>query len=295
VVTPAARRSATSWARERFDVSVRRACEVLQMAESSYRYKARRQELEGLRERMVAIAGERPRFGYRRLHLLLAREGWEVNHKRIERLYREERLAVRRKRRKRVAASLRRPQTLPLRVDERWSIDFMADSLATGRGFRTLNIVDDFTRECVAIEVDTALSGERVARVLDRLLETRGKPTALVMDNGPEFSSRALDAWAYRRGVELRFIRPGKPIENCFVESFNGKFRDECLNQHWFTDLADARRSIEAWRLDYNEVRPHSSLGGLAPKQFSEAALRSRSGTSAPLQKEALNSLDLTF
>lgn len=275
MVTPAARRFAASWTCERFDVSVRRACGVLQMAESTYRYKAQRQELKGLRERMTEIAGQRPRFGYRRLHLLLAREGWEVNHKRIERLYREERLAVRRKRRKRVAQTQRRPHTLPLRADDRWSMDFVADSLAPGRCFRTLNIVDDFTRECLAIEVDTALSGQRVTRVLDRLLETRGKPAALVTDNGPEFVSRALDAWAYQHKVELRFIRPGKPIENCFVESFNGKFRDECLNQHWFTDLSDARRTIEAWRLDYNQVRPHSSLGGLAPQQFSEAALRS--------------------
>jgi putative transposase len=182
---------------------------------------------------------------------------------------------------------------LPSKVDERWSMDFMADSLATGRGFRTLNVVDDFTRECLAIEVDTALSGERVARVLDRLLEKRGKPVAVVSDNGPEFISRAVDAWAYTRGVELRFIRPGKPIENCFVESFNGKFRDECLNQHWFTDLRDARRTIEEWRLDYNQVRPHSSLGNLAPQQFSEAALRSPElDLRAASERETLNSLE---
>jgi putative transposase len=277
---------------ERFDVSVRRACSVVKMAESTYRYQGHRQEPKGLRARLLEIAGERPRFGYRRLHVLLRREGWEINHKRIERLYRNERLAVRRKRRKRVAQMERRPRTLPSRADERWSMDFTADSLASGRGFRTLNLVDDFTRECLAIEVDTALSGERVTRVLDRILESRGKPAALVMDNGPEFASRALDAWAYRQGIELRFIRPGKPIENCFVESFNGKFRDECLNQHWFSDLGDARRTIEAWRLDYNQVRPHSSLGNLAPQQFSEAALRSRSGTSAPLQQETLKSLE---
>jgi putative transposase len=260
---------------KRFDVSVRRACAVVKMAESTYRYQAQRQEPKGLRARLLEIASERPRFGYRRLHVLLRREGWEINHKRIERLYRDERLAVRRKRRKRVAQMERRPRTLPSQADERWSMDFTADSLASGRGFRTLDIVDDFTRECLAIEVDTALSGERVTRVLDRVLESRGKPAALVMDNGPEFASRALDAWAYRQGIELRFIRPGKPIENCFVESFNGKFRDECLKQHWFTDLGDARRTIEAWRLDYNQVRPHSSLGNLAPQQFSEAALRS--------------------
>jgi putative transposase len=293
VVTPAARRSATSWACERFDVSVRRACAVVKMAESTYRYKGQGQEPKGLRARLVEMASERPRFGYRRLHVLLVREGWEVNHKRIERMYREERLAVRRKRRKRVAQSQRRPHILPSRVDERWSMDFMADSLATGRGFRTFNVVDDFTRECLAIEVDTALSGERVARVLDRLLEKRGKPVAVVSDNGPEFVSRVLDAWAYKRGVELRFIRPGKPIENCFVESFNGKFRDECLNQHWFVDLGDARRTIEEWRLDYNQVRPHSSLGNLSPQQFSEAALRSpKRDLRAASEREILNSLE---
>ena len=220
----------------------------------------------------MELAAERPRFGYRRLHVLLVREGWAVNHKRIQRMYREEKLAVRRKRRKRVAQTARRPKVLPEGPNERWSMDFMADSLATGRGFRTFNVVDDFTRECLAIEVDTSLSGERVTRVLDRVIEQRGKPLSLVMDNGPEFAGRALDAWAYERGIQLDFIRPGKPIENCFVESFNGKFRDECLNQHWFTSLRDARLEIAAWRLDYNRVRPHSSLGQLPPAVFAKGA-----------------------
>ncbi len=262
---------------------MRRACRVIQIAESSYRYRSCRQEPEGLRERLLELAAERPRFGYRRLHVLLVREGWAVNHKRIQRMYREEKLAVRRKRRKRVAQTARRPKVLPAGPNERWSMDFMADSLATGRGFRTFNVVDDFTRECVAIEVDTSLSGERVTRVLDQVIERRGKPLSLVMDNGPEFAGRALDAWAYQRGVQLHFIRPGKPIENCFVESFNGKFRDECLNQHWFTSLRDARLEIEAWRRDYNHVRPHSSLGQLPPAVFAKGAeLRSLQATSAP-------------
>jgi len=255
----------------------------MKMPESTFRYSSCRQEPEGLRARLLELAAERPRFGYRRLHILLVREGWEVNHKRIQRMYREEKLAVRRKRRKRVAQTARQPKLLPEGPNERWSMDFMADSMATGRGFRVLNVVDDYTRECVAIEVDTSLSGERVARVLDRVIERRGKPNSVVMDNGPEFTSRALDAWAYERGIQLDFIRPGKPIENCFVESFNGKFRDECLNQHWFTSLMDARREIETWRRDYNRVRPHSSLGQIPPAVFAQGAgLRSLEATSAP-------------
>ena len=251
---------------------MRRACGVLKLPESTFRYRSCRKEPKGLRERLLELAAERPRFGYRRLHVLLVREGWAINHKRIQRMYREEKLAVRRKRRKRVAQTARKPRVLPEQPNERWSMDFMADSLATGRAFRTLNVVDDFSRECVAIEVDSSLSGERVTRVLDQVIERRGKPDSLVMDNGPEFAGRALDAWAYRRGIQLDFIRPGKPIENCFVESFNGKFRDECLNQHWFTSLRDARLAIEAWRRDYNRVRPHSSLGNLPPRVYAEGA-----------------------
>ena len=154
-------------------------------------------------------------------------------------------------------------------------MDFVSDWLADGRRLRCLTIVDDCSRECPAIEVDTSITGARVVAVLERLADYRGLPASITVDHGPEFEGKALDAWAYARGVKLSFIRPGKPIENCYVESFNGKFRDECLNQHWFVDLGDARRTIEAWRLDYNQVRPHSSLGNLAPQQFSEAALRS--------------------
>ena len=275
------------WLRSRHGASVRRACRVVKLSESTYRYRPSRQEPEGLRSRLLELAAERPRFGYRRLHVLLVREGFRINHKRIQRMYREEKLAVRRKRRKRVAQTARQPRVVPEGPNERWSMDFMADSLATGRGFRTFNVVDDFSRECVAIEVDTSLSGERVARVLDQVIARRGKPRSLVMDNGPEFASRALDAWSYERGVHLDFIRPGKPIENCFVESFNGKFRDECLNQHWFTSLRDARHEIEAWRRDYNRVRPHSSLGNLPPREFAQgAALRSLPATSAPPKKD---------
>jgi putative transposase len=270
VVTCPARREATRWVRDELGLSERRACRLLSLSASSLRYKSRCIPVEGLHERLLSLARERPRYGYRRLHVLLRREGYEVNHKRIHRLYRHEGLMVRRRRRKRIAAGKRVQLPLPSRVNERWSLDFMSDQLADGRVFRTLNIVDDFTRECRAIEVDTSLTGRRVARVLDRLCAEYGVPAALVMDNGPELTSRALDTWAYRTGVDLRFIRPGKPIENAYVESFNGRFRDECLNEHWFASLDEARVVIEEWRIDYNQYRPHSSLGELTPEQYRE-------------------------
>ncbi len=193
-------------------------------------------------------------------------------------------LAVRRKRRKRVAQADRKPKPVPIRANLQWSMDLMRDTLSNCRVSRTLNVVDDATRECLAIEVDTSLSGDRTSRVPDQIAQERGGyPHRIVLDNGPEFTGKALDQWAYLRGVELWFIQPGKPIENCFVESFNGRFRDECLNTHWFLSLRDARRIIEAWHLDYNNVRPHSSLGNLTPKAFAErAGLRSTTSTSAP-------------
>jgi len=168
-----------------------------------------------------------------------------------------------------MALGLRTVLPPPSRRNQRWSMDFTLDTLASGRRFRTLNVVDEFTRECLAIEVDTSIGGSRVARVLARLLETRGRPDLVVCDNGPEFAGKTLDAWAYQAGVKIHFIRPGKPVENGYIESFNGKFRDECLNNHWFLDLDDAKTEIEAWRRDYNEVRPHSSLGDLTPKEYS--------------------------
>jgi len=249
-------------------LSERRSCRLLGISASSLRYESRRSTIEGLQERMLVLARERPRYGYRRLHVLLRREGYEVNHKRVHRLYRHEGLMVRRRLRKRIAARKRVPLPLPVRADERWSVDFMSDQLADGRVFRTLNIVDDFTRECLAIEVDTSLSGHRLVRVLELLVAGERRPQALVMDNGPELTSKVLDAWAYRNGVELRFIQPGKPVQNAYVESFNGKFRDECLNEHWFLSLNEARTVIEDWRQDYNQFRPHSSLDDLTPEQY---------------------------
>lgn len=234
-----------------------------------------------LQARLPELAAWKPRYGYRRLYLLVRREGQQVNHKRVYRVYTKLGLAVRRKKRNRVAQANRRPRVVPTQANEQWSMDFMSDVLADGRRLKTLNIVDDATRECPVIEADTSISGQRVARVLDHVGLIWGLPKRIVVDNGPEFTSKALDQWAYRNGVELVFIRPGRPIENCFIESFNGRFRDECLNLHWFKDLEDARQIIEEWRHDYNHFRPHSSLGGKSPSEFADqSGLRPTPSTS---------------
>jgi len=232
------------------------------------RYRSLRSPQDELRTRIRELAAERPRWGYRRIHLRLRREGWAVNRKRVQRIYREEGLAVRRKGKRR-RSQVPRPVREPLgRVNERWSLDFVSDTLANGRTFRCLRVVDEFSRECLAIHVAHSIQAVRVIEVLERLRAARGLPEVVITDNGSEFTSRAFDAWAYARGVKIRYIQPGKPVQNCFVESFNGTFRDECLNLHWFISLADARRTIEAWRTDYNRVRPHSSLGDLTPEEF---------------------------
>ena len=268
---PAGKRAVVTHLVEAQGLSERRACRLAELNLSTWQYAPRRQEPSGLRERLRELAGERRRFGYRRLHVLLRREGWQVNHKAVHRIYVEEGLQVRKRKRKRIARAERQPMPVPEVANERWSMDFQHDLLATGQRFRTLNVVDDFSRECPAIEVDTSLPGTRVVRVLDRLAETRGLPGAIVLDNGPEMTGKALDEWAWRNGVRLHFIEPGKPVQNAFVESFNGKFRDECLNENWFLDLADARRIIEAWRIDYNTNRPHSALGYASPEEFASS------------------------
>ena len=238
------------------------------LSRSVMRYRSIRREPEGFRARMIELAAERPRFGYPRIHILLRRDGFRVNHKRTYRIYREERLQVRRKRRKQVAAAPREAMPVPDQPHKRWSMDFVSDSLMDGRALRVLNVVDDCTRVCVALEVDVSISGERVGRVLDRAAARHGWPEVIVSDNGPEFTSKALDQWAWERGIRIHFIQPGKPVQNAFVESMNGKFRAECLSESWFTSLDDARRTIETWRVDYNRVRPHKSLGGMTPEQY---------------------------
>jgi putative transposase len=239
---------------------------------ASYDYEPVAGRDDGLREKIRELAHQRRRFGCPRIHLLLRREGLLINHKRTERIYREEGLSLRKRKRRKTAAQARVTLPTPERPNERWSMDFVTDSIVTGRRFRALVVVDDYSRECPAIEVDTSLGGARVVNVLERLAETRGLPEVITTDNGPEFTGKVLDEWAYRRGVKLNFIRPGKPIENAFAESFIGKLRDECLNENWFISLKNSRAIIESWRIDYNEVRPHSSLGGLTPREYVENA-----------------------
>ncbi len=276
MVTAPGRRQVVTHLRAAFRVSERRACRAAGFGRSSVQYRSRRPPRTELRVRLRELATLRPRWGYKRLHLLLRREGRVVNRKLVLRLYREEGLAVRRRRRKRVAVA-RVPRPAPTRPNERWSMDFVHDRLADGRALRCLTLVDDFTRECPALEVDTSLPGARVVRVLEELAATRGLPETIVVDHGPEFAGRALDAWAYRRGVALQFIRPGKPVDNAYIESFNGRLRDELLDQMWFVSLADARAHAEAWRRDYNDVRPHGGLAGSTPSAFAAAWQLTRS------------------
>jgi putative transposase len=270
VVTPAARRHAAQLAGEEYGLSERRASRLVGVPRSTVRYRARRSEPEALCTRLRALAAERPRAGYRTLWRCLRREGFAVNHKRVHRLYRREGLALRRRARKKRTREAREPIAAPTRLNQRWSMDFMRDTLASGRAFRTFNVVDDLSRESRAIEIDHSLPGLRVVRTLDAIAAVHGYPDEIVCDNGPEFTGRALDQWAYQHGVRLRFIEPGRPVQNAIVESFNGRVRDECLNQHWFLDLADARRIIAAWRQDYNTRRPHSALGGRTPEEFAK-------------------------
>lgn len=253
-------------------VSERKAVQFTGFPRSTMRYQSTREPQEELRARIRELASERPRWGYRMIHTVLRREGWAVNRKRVQRLYREEGLAVRRKGRKRRSQGPRLVRAPLGQANERWSMDFVSDTLSSGRRFRCLTIVDEFSRECLAIHVAHSIPAVRVIEVLERLRSDRGLPEVVVTDNGSEFTSRAFDAWAYARGVKTQFIRPGKPVENCFVESFNGTLRDECLNLHWFLSLDDAKRTIEDWRRDYNEFRPHSSLGGLTPAEYAEGA-----------------------
>jgi putative transposase len=245
---------------------------LINISASVCRYRPKSDRDVALRQRLRELAGQRKRFGSPRLHIMLKREGLVINHKRTERLYSEEGLTLRRKRRRKGATGSRVMMPSPQRPNQRWSMDFVTDSIVTGRRFRALAIVDDYSRECPAIEVDTSLGGVRVVSVLERLAETRGLPNVITTDNGPEFTGRALDEWAYRNGVQLNFIRPGKPIENAYAESFIGRLRDECLNENWFMNLEHARDIIEDWRRDYNEVRPHSSLNGMAPMEYAETA-----------------------
>ena len=252
--------------RKQYAFSERRACGLLLVPVSSYRYRPRQSD-DGLRERLVALAREKPRLGYRRLHVLLRRAGEPVNHKRVHRVYREAGLALKRKKRKHCVR-----QSAPLgeytAANQEWALDFAHDAVASGRTIRVLSVVDAYTRECLALEVDTSFAGLRVTRALDQIIAERGQPRAIRCDNGPELTSRHFLAWGIDRKIDVVHIQPGKPTQNAYVESFHGRLREECLQVSWFQNLFDARRKITDWRHDYNEQRPHSSLNYLTPAEF---------------------------
>lgn len=269
-MTASQRRQAVDHLKDR-RISERRACRLTGFSRSSACYPLKGSNDMALRSRLKELAEQYPRYGYPTLHAMLNREGLVTNPKRTYRIYREEGLQVRTKKRKKLVRP-RVPLAVPDRVNERWSMDFVSDQLANGRRFRVLNVVDDFSRECVLQVVDYSLSGERVARELNKLSEQRPLPRTIVCDNGPEFTSKALFFWSRQNRVKLHFIQPGKPTQNAFVESFNGKFRDYCLNLHWFASMKDARSVIEHWRDHYNHVRPHRSLGKKPPAVFAKDA-----------------------
>ncbi len=299
MVTPAAEREAVAHLRSAFEMSERRACKLINCCRMTVRYAATRMDDGVLRERMKALAHERRRFGYRRLHVLLRREGYVVNHKRLYRLYREERLAVRRRGGRKRAVGARTPMMTPFAPNDRWSLDFVSDQLIDGRRFRILAVVDDCTRKCLGLVADTSLSGLRVTRELDRLIHEHGKPKMVVSDNGSELTSNAILRWADDSGVAWHYIAPGKPVQNAFIESFNGRLRDELLNETLFRSLPHARAMLAAWRDDYNLRRPHSRLGWRTPVEYAAIfepqraqTLRSMAGSApAPVAQPAQKSI----
>jgi putative transposase len=273
MVTPAARREAVAHLRVAFEVSERRACSALEADRTSIRYRSTRPDDTAVRARLRELATVRRRFGYRRLHILLGREGIVMNHKKLRRLYREERLQVRRRGGRKRALGTRAPMALPQGPNQRWSLDFLSDAFADGRRFRILAIVDDFTRECLALVPDTSLSGLRVVRELDVLIALRGRPAMCVSDNGTELTGMAVLRWSQHARVEWHYIAPGKPQQNAFIESFNGRLRDELLNETLFTSLAQVREVLAIWKDDYNTIRPHSALDNLPPAVFAKLSV----------------------
>lgn len=259
-------KAAVEQLRTEFAFSERRACGLLALPVSTFRYRARKND-EPLREHLIALAREKPRFGYRRLHVLLGRAGQSVNHKRVFRVYQEAGLAVKRKARKRLVRVGRPLQTVT-EANEEWALDFVSDAIASGRHIRFLTVGDAHTRECLALEVDTSFASRRVTRVLDQVIAQRGRPQRIRCDNGPELTSRHFLAWCVERRIELVHIQPGRPMQNGRIESFNGKLRDEFLNITWFRNVFEARVKAAAWRREYNEKRPHSSLGYQTPAAF---------------------------
>jgi len=271
VVKPACRKQVAVHLVESSHLSERRACQLAGISRTLYRYQSNPRNDERLRARLKQLASEQSAYGYLLLHSLLKAEGLVINKKRTYRIYTEEKLQVRTKKRKKLQRP-RQPMEVPTNVNQRWSMDFVADQLANGRRFRILNVVDDFSREMIGQLVSTSISGRQVARFLSQLCEQRGNPRKIVCDNGTEFTSKAMFFWSKESGINLGFIQPGKPTQNAFVESLNGKFRNECLNRCWFRTMEEARWEIEQWRTHYNTIRPHSSLGYLPPVEFAKKA-----------------------
>jgi putative transposase len=281
MVTPAVRREAVAHLKDVHEMSERRACRVIDCVRMTVRYRSRRPDDPRLRERLLALARERRRFGYRRLLIFLRREGFDVNHKRLFRIYREERLMVRKRGGRKRALGTRSPMPVPALPNDLWALDFLSDQLICGRRFRILAVYDVCTRRCLAVIADFSISGRRVSRELNLLIVVHGNPRAIVSDNGTELTSNAILSWTAETGVDWHYIAPGKPVQNAFIESFNGRLRDELLNETLFTSLAHARAALEEWRRDYNNVRPHSRIGWLTPAAY--AAQLTASGLRAAL------------
>jgi putative transposase len=290
-VKPRARRELAEWAEQVYELSQRHAARLIPVPRMTLRYEHHRERHEALRVRLRELAGSRVRYGYRRLTVLLQREGWEVNAKRVYRLYVEEGLIVRTRKRKERAQRQRLPQGQALRRNEKWSMDFVAQRLPDGRWIRVLTVIDQYTRECLTLHADTALSGEKVAAELDNIVALRGAPRSITVDNGTEFASKAMDLWSYTNGVHLDFIRPGRPVENGYIESFNGRLRDECLNVEIFFTLADAGRKLALWLHDYNNHRPHSALADRTPAEFAAVCSGGSDLTNVPVSNLLLETV----
>jgi len=253
-----------------YRVSERRSCRLIRFSRTSKQYRIKSKDQRALIQRLKDLAASRPRYGSRRLYVLLRREGWIVNHKRIHRLYKQLGLQLNVRKKKKRSSHKRIPQELPTMVNKRWSMDFVADALEVGRRFRILTVVDLFSRECLLTEAEHSFNADKVVNCLERLRQKGCFPEVITVDNGTEFASRKMDAWAHEHNIKLDFIRPGKPVDNAFIESFNGRLRDECLNMKVFSSISDAKEKLESWRLDYNTRRPHSAIGDLTPSEFAE-------------------------
>lgn len=272
MVKPQAKKAVVSYAQNTYPVSERRACRLFRLSRSVSRYRSLKIEDPKVIKRIQELSEQRRRFGYRRLFVLLKREGIKMNQKKFRRIYSEQKLSLKIRKGRKIRSMPRAPIELPKASNQRWSMDFVSDQLgSTGRRIRILTVVDDFTRECVLLYANFSIPGLSVIHELEKLERL---PQIFNIDNGSEFTGRAMDQWAHEKGIKLDFIRPGKPNENAFIESFNGKLRDECLNENWFLSLEDVRRTIEEWRIDYNENRPHSSLGDLTPKEFADKTMQ---------------------